>query len=293
MKRTEKEQLVIELKDKMKGATALYYTDFTGLNVKRMTDLRRRLRKAGVRVRRDQEHARAARGERKRPDGRARSRDRRASWWRRTRSAAAKVLTDFAKENDQRPTVKGGLFEGEVDRRGAGEEAGHDADARADARRARRRHAGVRWRCCARAGRMNELLQNVRRSARGAASAAAKRRAPESPVRHCLTRTIPASPGITSGELRTMANATLSKDEILDAIGNMSVFELAELIEAFKTKFNVTIAAAAGWRRLAVAARLRPPRRRRADRVRRRAEGSRRARRSRSSRSCANSPASA
>jgi len=41
-----------------------------------------------------------------------------------------------------------------------------------------------------------------------------------------------------------MANATLSKDEILDAIGNMSVFDLAELIEAFKTKFNVTIAAA-------------------------------------------------
>jgi large subunit ribosomal protein L7/L12 len=42
-----------------------------------------------------------------------------------------------------------------------------------------------------------------------------------------------------------MANATaMGKDEILDAIGNMSVFELAELIEAFKTKFNVTIAAA-------------------------------------------------
>ena len=37
---------------------------------------------------------------------------------------------------------------------------------------------------------------------------------------------------------------TLSKDEILDAIGNMSVFELSELIEAFKSKFNVTIAAA-------------------------------------------------
>jgi large subunit ribosomal protein L7/L12 len=36
----------------------------------------------------------------------------------------------------------------------------------------------------------------------------------------------------------------MSKDEILDAIGNMSVFDLAELIEAFKTKFNVTIAAA-------------------------------------------------
>ena len=41
-----------------------------------------------------------------------------------------------------------------------------------------------------------------------------------------------------------MANATMSKDEILDAIGNMSVFELADLIEAFKSRFNVTIAAA-------------------------------------------------
>ncbi|HXV86867.1 MAG TPA: 50S ribosomal protein L7/L12 [Gemmatimonadales bacterium] len=40
-----------------------------------------------------------------------------------------------------------------------------------------------------------------------------------------------------------MATTTLSKDDILQAIGNMSVFELAELIEAFKTKFNVTIAA--------------------------------------------------
>jgi|SRR5690349_3862984 len=35
----------------------------------------------------------------------------------------------------------------------------------------------------------------------------------------------------------------LGKDDILAAIGNMSVFELAELIEAFKEKFGVTIAA--------------------------------------------------
>ena len=41
-----------------------------------------------------------------------------------------------------------------------------------------------------------------------------------------------------------MANATMSKDEILEAIGNMSVLELSELVEAFKSKFNVTIAAA-------------------------------------------------
>ncbi|MBL0938230.1 MAG: 50S ribosomal protein L7/L12 [Gemmatimonadaceae bacterium] len=37
----------------------------------------------------------------------------------------------------------------------------------------------------------------------------------------------------------------MSKDEILDAIGAMSVIELSELIEAFKEKFNVTIAAVA------------------------------------------------
>ena len=41
------------------------------------------------------------------------------------------------------------------------------------------------------------------------------------------------------------ANTTLSKDDILEAIGNMTVVDLADLIEAFKTKFNVTIAAAA------------------------------------------------
>ena len=42
-----------------------------------------------------------------------------------------------------------------------------------------------------------------------------------------------------------MPNTTLSNDEILDAIGHKSVIELTELIEAFKTKFNVTIAAVA------------------------------------------------
>ena len=35
----------------------------------------------------------------------------------------------------------------------------------------------------------------------------------------------------------------MSNDEILEAIGNKTVVELADLIEAFKTKFNVTVAA--------------------------------------------------
>ena len=111
MKRPEKEQLVAELKDKIKGSTALYYTDFTGLNVKRMTDLRRRLRRAGVEyvVIKNSLALKAVNesglaGIRlKGPTGVILAKD---------AIAAAKVLTDFRKENDQRPLVKGGLYEG-------------------------------------------------------------------------------------------------------------------------------------------------------------------------------------
>ena len=42
-----------------------------------------------------------------------------------------------------------------------------------------------------------------------------------------------------------MPTTTLSNEEILEAIGNKTVVELSDLIEAFKTKFNVTVAAAA------------------------------------------------
>ena len=111
MKKPEKEKLVAELTEKLRGAKALYYTDFAGLNVKRMTDLRRRLRKQGVEyvvikntlaLRAVNESGLVAtklRGQ----TGLVIARD---------PIAAAKVLSDFAKENDQRPAVKGGLLEG-------------------------------------------------------------------------------------------------------------------------------------------------------------------------------------
>ena len=111
MKRNEKEQLVNELKDKIQGASAVYYTDFSGLNVKRMTELRRRLRRAGVEyvvikntlaLRAVNESGLA--GSRLRgPTGIVVGSD---------PVAAAKVLSDFAKENEQRPEVKGGLLDG-------------------------------------------------------------------------------------------------------------------------------------------------------------------------------------
>jgi len=111
MNRTEKQQLVTELTDKIKGAKALYYTDFTGLNVKRMTELRRRFRKAGVEyvVIKNTLALRAINdsgltGTRLRgPTGVVVSKD---------PVAAAKLLTDFARENDQKPVVKGGLLDG-------------------------------------------------------------------------------------------------------------------------------------------------------------------------------------
>ena len=39
-------------------------------------------------------------------------------------------------------------------------------------------------------------------------------------------------------------STTMSNEQILDAIGNKTVLELADLIESFKTKFNVSVVAA-------------------------------------------------
>ena len=115
MKRSEKEQLVVELRDKISSASALYYTDFTGLNVKRMTDLRRKLRAAGVEyvvikntlALRAVSESGLVSSKLKGPTGIVVGKD---------ALMAAKVLTDFAKANDQKPEVKGGVYEGkEVD----------------------------------------------------------------------------------------------------------------------------------------------------------------------------------
>src|SRR5688500_13033862 len=111
MKKPEKERLVAELKKKLDGAKALYYTDFTGLNVKRMTELRRRLRKANVEyvvlkntlALRAVKEAGLLTTPLKGQTGLVIAK--------KDAVAAAKVLADFAKENDARPAVKGGVLE--------------------------------------------------------------------------------------------------------------------------------------------------------------------------------------
>jgi len=111
MKRNDKEQLVTELTTKIKGAKPLYYTDFTGLNVKRMTDLRRKLKKAGVEyvvikntlALRSVNESGLVGARLKGPTGLIISKD---------PVSAAKIVTDFAKENEQRPALKGGMLDG-------------------------------------------------------------------------------------------------------------------------------------------------------------------------------------
>jgi large subunit ribosomal protein L10 len=110
-KKSDKQVLVDGLREKLGGATAVYYTDFTGLNVKRMTELRRRLKKAGVEyvvikntlALRAVNESGLVSQQLKGPTGVVVAQD---------AITAAKVLSDFAKENDQKPSVKGGIYEG-------------------------------------------------------------------------------------------------------------------------------------------------------------------------------------
>ena len=113
MSKTERQETVEALTELLKGSPNVYVTDFSGLNVLRMTELRRRLRAAGV----DYvvvkntlaQRALAANGIRRwtttspaRPGLVLAGRD---------PVAGAKVLADFAKEFEK-PAVKIGLVDG-------------------------------------------------------------------------------------------------------------------------------------------------------------------------------------
>ena len=113
MKRAEKEQLVADLSAKLTNSQSLYYTDFTGLNVKRMTELRRRLKRAGVDyvVIKNTLALRAVNESGlvgtplKGPTGLVVGKD---------PVAAARVLTEFAKEFEDKPAMKGGMLQGKA-----------------------------------------------------------------------------------------------------------------------------------------------------------------------------------
>jgi large subunit ribosomal protein L10 len=113
MKVQEKQAVVERLTEKLRGANAFYLTDFTGLNVKSITDLRRRLRNAGVEylVVKNTLAERALAGDEfpdiaeffKGPTALVIGRE--------DPVTAAKVLADFAKEHDNKPAVKAGIVD--------------------------------------------------------------------------------------------------------------------------------------------------------------------------------------
>jgi large subunit ribosomal protein L10 len=113
MKRSDKDEFIGELQQKLEGASAFYLTDFTGLNVKQMTQFRARLRKQGVEyvVVKNTLAQRALQGLDvpdvagffTGPTGVVIGRD--------DAVAAAKALTDFAREFGDRPAVKVGIVE--------------------------------------------------------------------------------------------------------------------------------------------------------------------------------------
>ncbi len=113
MRKDQKSVVVDELHEKLSGANSFYLTDFTGMNVKQLTEFRSRLRRQGVeyvvvkntlaqRALTDLELPDIARfftG----PTGLVIGRE--------DPVAAAKVLTDFAREFDNKPSVKLGVVE--------------------------------------------------------------------------------------------------------------------------------------------------------------------------------------
>lgn len=111
MHRSEKEVVVSELQRKLGDASAFYLTDFTGLNVKQITQFRARLRKQGVEyiVVKNTLAKRALEGLElpnvegffSGPTGLVIGRE--------DAVAAAKVLADFAREFGDRPAIKVGV----------------------------------------------------------------------------------------------------------------------------------------------------------------------------------------
>ena len=113
MSKTARQETVEALTELLKGSPNVFVTDFTGLNVLRMTELRRRMRAAGVQfvvVKNTLARRALAASDMpqldqhlKGPTGLVLSTD---------ALAAAKVLTEFAKEFEK-PAVKAGLVDGQ------------------------------------------------------------------------------------------------------------------------------------------------------------------------------------
>lgn len=113
MTKSEKQAVVEELCAKLMRARSIYVTDFSGLTVQKVTDLRRRLRRAQVEylVVKNTLARRALDGATVTGFGDHLHGPTALALTSADPAAAAKVLTDFAREF-QRPAVRAGIVEG-------------------------------------------------------------------------------------------------------------------------------------------------------------------------------------
>ena len=113
MNLAQKQSTVESLAEKLRRANGLYLTDFTGLNVKRITELRARLRKAGIEylVVKNTLAERALEGLDLPDIGEFFIGPTALVIGRDDPIEAARVLATFAKENDDRPAIKAGVVE--------------------------------------------------------------------------------------------------------------------------------------------------------------------------------------
>ena len=117
MDRAGKEALVLDLRERISRAPVLYLTDFTGLNVKAMTELRRSLKKSGAeyfvvknrlarRVFQESEDLPDISDSLIGPTGFVLGYE--------DVARAAKAVSDFAKTHDKKPVFKLGIMDGKV-----------------------------------------------------------------------------------------------------------------------------------------------------------------------------------
>jgi large subunit ribosomal protein L10 len=117
MDRGQKENLVAELRERLDRAPVMYFTDFTGLNVKAMTRLRRSLRDSGAEivVVKNRLMQRVFTEVEGMPDvSRALQGPTGLVFGYNDAVATAKVLSDFAKEHENRPAFKLGVMDQKV-----------------------------------------------------------------------------------------------------------------------------------------------------------------------------------
>lgn len=117
MDRATKETFVTELRERIGRAPALYLTDFTGLKVKEMTQLRSELRKSGAEyvVVKNRLAKLAFEQSEDVPDITASLVGPTGFVFGYEDAAAtAKVLSDFAKDHDSKPAFKLGVLENEI-----------------------------------------------------------------------------------------------------------------------------------------------------------------------------------